>query len=348
MIRFIVVILVFTLLGSGDPNIPPDDSPINTSKNTGVEASAKSKSTGISKKTKPIDYGEMTDATHQKNISSALKDIGIAINEIKEIKKIKNWASGPRYTMSYDGRNLVAYFWGNGALNSINVDSGVGTHLWQEGLEPKKIKDYSIDIGTASALVELAKEAVSPALKYPDEADFPFIFGWSVGREGDLYQVSSTVKASNALGVKSEIPFNVQFKKSGSSFSTTYIWVDGETIYGVPAKTLESKEIAPAEQSSNKITLTDGIKGKYGKVKIVGGGEYIYFYVPAGEYSVESRGSNGKLFLDKNKTKKVNGFDECIEITTLSFSKAGDKKTLNVPKNTHIELMVGTSVVLSK
>lgn len=56
------------------------------------------------------------------------------------------------------------------------------------------------------------------------------IFGWSYGREFNIYSASSIVTASNGYGIEIKIPFTVKYFIEGDTTEVIYVMLDGEVI----------------------------------------------------------------------------------------------------------------------
>ena len=115
-----------------------------------------------------------------------------------------------------------------------------------------------------------AEDKVKTYLNYPSTADFPWL-DWAYGRDHELYSVSSSVKAKNAFGVESEVPFKLIYKIKDNTYTLVYFVIDGQVIVNDEAslKRPERKEVAmqqegkPEEKTNTtEITLTYGQLGQ--------------------------------------------------------------------------------------
>jgi len=177
------------------------------------------------------------------------------------------------------------------------------------------------------------------------------MFGWGYARCEDIYAISGSVEAQNAFGVEDEIKFYAEYKIKDNNSSLVYLIVDGNARVGKESqmKEFERVEIKQQPSESGKIVLTDGVCGTYGKNVKVGSYEYVWYYVPAGKYIVTSNVKWCNVFVDKNKTiRNSDGYEESVNVKTLTFTSVGQQQELEVKEGQHILLTVNAKVTLEK
>ena len=103
----------------------------------------------------------------------------------------------------------------------------------------KELESKTINYDDMSAYYIMAKEIVESGLKNPRSADFPSIVARpeeiSMSKNGNVIAVQSYVDSKNSFGTSVRSKWTVQFKVddvSTYSYTTLYINIDGETLYG--------------------------------------------------------------------------------------------------------------------
>lgn len=257
--------------------------------------------------------------------------------------------SGTRYAFTYSGASFRLYCNMDSTVNCIKL--GVDNDIYKQGYEPYQISDYLVDSSVAAELQSMSKDYVKQQLNYPSSADFSWL-DWAYGRERDLYSVSSNVKAKNAFGVESEVPFKLIYQVKDKAYKLMYFEIDGKRITNnlKTIKTTERKKIKTSERKSEnkeEINLIDGEVGDYGKEITLDGQKYINYYVPSGKYKITNNGKWCTVYVAKDEYyKNSDGYMENKIVDTVEFSKNGETKTISVKKGEHIELTVHATISL--
>lgn len=144
----------------------------------------------------------------KRNFIIACKEVGLDISELRDLTKEPDWAEGERYSFIYKSNFFKVYINSDRTISSINIS---GVKVYDQGYESYSVDDYLVDSGIVSTLQVETENNVRKYLKIPSSAKFSF-YGWGVGRVKDLYTLSSSVRAKNAFGVESKIPFVAQYK----------------------------------------------------------------------------------------------------------------------------------------
>lgn len=309
------------------------------------EQSAESTDLAENDASQEYDLGDMTDPVLTRNFIAACDAIGIHPDGIKSVRQLPDWASGERYDFSYKGSSLRVCANADKSISSINLSE---VHVYEQGYEPLQVDDYLVDWGTAIELQVRAEKTVKSGLNYPSTADFSWFEGWGVGRSRDIYFIGGTVSAKNAFGIAKDTSFYIEYEKSGDSYLARYCRLDGTNLIG------SGSVIAPVARtevgtgsSDDRIVLIEGTLGSYGESKSIDGDKYIWYFVPPGRYIVTSQTNMTKLYLDKNATiTNLEGWSECVRVTTLDFTDSSQSHELVVSENQHIELTLRAKVTL--
>lgn len=291
------------------------------------------------------DLGDMTDPVLIQNFIAACDAVGIDPEGIKSVKQLPDWASGERYDFTYEGSSLRVCANADKSISSINLGE---VHVYEQGYEPLQVGDYLVDWGTAIELQMRAEETVKSGLNYPSTADFSWFEGWGVGRSRDIYFIGGTVSAQNAFGVAKDTSFYIEYEKSGASYQARYCRLDDANLIGSGSViTPFARTEVGTGSSDDRIVLLEGTLGSYGESKSIDGDEYIWYFVPPGRYIVTSQTNMTKLYLDKNDTiTNLEGWSECVRVTTLDFTDSSQSQELVVSENQHIELTLRAKVTL--
>lgn len=295
----------------------------------------------------------INDAALRADFATACAQIGMDMNKIKGLEKAGSWAAGSVYDFSYAGNGFRLYCNTDSTVNTIKSDNDID--IYKQGYEPYRVEDYIITADMAAKLQSMAEKQVKSQLNYPSTADFSWL-NWSYAREVDVYSVASSVQAENAFGVKSEVPFMLQYKIADGSATLIYFALNGTVITDNTSSVAlpERKEIplpGNAGQSApdaDSIVLVDGQLGDYGKYITLDGEEYINYHVPEGKYTVVSNVNYCKVYLAKDEYYKVaEGYTENDIVETLEFYANGESKTLTVHADEHIELTLSAKITLT-
>jgi|GEM_PF-2511648 len=285
------------------------------------------------------------------NFLSACEQIGMDTSKIKSFKQVDDWTSGPRYSFTYMNMGFRVYCNMDSTVKTITL--GVDTDIYKQGYEPYQVTDYIVNTSIVAELQVLAERQVANQLNYPSTANFSWL-DWSIGREKDLYYLSSTVKAKNAFGVQDELPFQVAFRIDNDTAEFIYLSLDYVEIINnlssieTPKRQKITTTSSNATSEGNSITLIDGQLGEYGKTITLDGKDYIDYHVPEGSYLITNNGKWCKVYLAKNKYyKNSDGYMESENVTTLEFSYYGETQTITVSSGQHIELTINASITLT-
>lgn len=169
----------------------------------------------------------MKEEELRENFIEACNQIGMDIDQIKDMEQVDDWTSGPRYSFSYMGVGFRTYIYMDNTVKTIKL--GANTDIYSKGYEPYQVSDYIVDQNTAYSLMTQSEKYVKEALAFPATAEFP-LFDWSIGRMKNYYTLSSTVTAQNAFGVEIELPFTINYEVDGDAVRILYFMLDGDVL----------------------------------------------------------------------------------------------------------------------
>lgn len=293
---------------------------------------------GTTSEEKINDY-KIVDCIFTEDFMNAASEIDLELDNVKNVNKLGDWVAGAIYEINYMNSNGEVYCNIDNSVESINFSD---TKVYYKNHESLSLSDYLIDQNIAEKLKSKTIDLVRDELNFPDSADFSS-YSWGFIHWGEIYGVSSSVKAKNAFGVESELKFNLHFDISDNSSQLVYFNLDGKVISGELKIYQEDRKELKSENEndqSNQITLIYGELGEYGKEVMVEGEKYIYYYLPAGNYIVYSDVKFCKVYLDNNKTS--------LNVATLTFNNASDYQELTIKEDEHIELTLSAKVRFQK
>lgn len=280
------------------------------------------------------------------NLKKALEECNIDYEKITNLIKKDDWSNGERYSFSYKNDTLWLYLNDDDTVNSINLNLG-GLHIYDEKYESLNYDNYYISSENASLMQAKATEQIEIYLKDKSNAKY----SWSsYQRTNEYYAISGTVTSNNSFGQPVSNTVYVEFKNQNESLSIVYISLNGANTYGskvVPEiKRVERKVFG--NSTDNKIVLSDGVVGNYGKYDTFDGKKYLRFHVPMGKYKVTALVKNSMFYIESIKLHKEDGYDVPTTYDTVNLSKKGDTQTIEVVDGQCISLVMGTKVELVK
>lgn len=96
-----------------------------------------------------------------------------------------------------------------------------------------------------------------------------------------------------------------------------------------------------AVEENGSIVLVDEVLGDYGKEETNKSGyKYIWYMVPTGTYEVENQNKEATVFVVSDANS-----DDASDV--LKFEKAGEKQNVTIKDGYHIELSIGTKILLT-
>ncbi len=328
----------------------------NADKETIVEEETAEESK-ITQTTKTINnkaLKKIKNQTLRENFIKACEQIKMDASKIKNVEKVNDWNSGPRYTFIYKNTSFMLYAYDDGGVSSITIANKNLDKIYLEGYEPYNVNDYLLDAGRIGDLQVAAEKSIKNALNHPDTADFHWYTTGSYCKIKDIYVVSGKFEAKNSFGVKKESSFYIEEQIIDENYTVVYMTIDKEKYIGTESKIekIERQAIPEASTSENQdskiITLKEGQKGAYGREDTFDGEKYIRYYIPAGKYKVEAKTKNAQFFIESVAIYKENGYDTSTEIRNVKLSKVGDKETIEITSDQCIMLVMYTKIQLTK
>ena len=237
----------------------------------------------------------------------------------------------------------------DGTIKTVKL--GADINLYEKDKGAWNIESFIVSDSMYSQLMYSTEKAVKSCLNYPSTADFPLL-DWSIGRDFNVYNVSSHVKAKNAFGVEEDLPFNATYLVDGEDGTLVFLMVDGTVVKEVTyekstakRKKVKVKEINSADVGEG-IHLVDGELGEYGEKVQLDSSELIWYRVPAGTYEVTCNTKQCTVFVDKNEfTRNSDGFVEMENVATYDM-KYEEKKNIEIKEDEHIFMTVNADIIL--
>lgn len=291
--------------------------------------------------TKGEEESSHTDIGNE--FKEAVESIGMDYSQVKNIEKLERWASGERYSFIYDGFRYIVYEFDDGEIDSINTELK-RTKIYENGYEPLSYKDFEPD---KEILGVLQNDALMKMTEYITGATQLNIKMGSLlyDRVYDYYTISGIVKAKNSTN-KEEYSFTIDYLINETDYECTYLALDGKIVYGEDkAPEVRKKEVL-SDDVENRIILSDGKIGNYGKVDIFDGEEYIRYYVEEGMYQVICKKIGG-FYIETIEIKKENGYDS-VDIIAQHMLNTGNEMEIEIQTGQCISLIINTEIELIK
>ena len=348
LIHLIVLLSVFGILNGDDidPSLMQTTNTIPESSTIINTANAETSKDETS--TNSVFNDIITDDALVNDFINSCQMIGIDTEGISDFTQKDDWVGGPRFTFAYKGTTFILYCNYDSTVNSINI---IDLKIYYQNYIPLSVEDYLVDSSKVAELQVMSENYVKSVLKYPDDANFPW-FDWGFSRFDDIYVVSTTVTAKNALNVESDLSCYFEYRVTDSNYKLEYLVVDGEIYKG-------SQSIIPEIEREKLIDVTDstgvgdtvllvyGELGEYGKEVIINGEKYIWYEVPAGTYKVTSKVSYCIVFLDKDELhKNSDGYMESVNVETLRFNEVNSTQQITINENEHLFITINSRVEL--
>lgn len=281
------------------------------------------------------------------NIISACEEIGLDINEIKSIKTVNQWSGGDVLSFTYQSNEIEVYVNNDKTINSINVAE---TPVYKQGLSSLDISDYLLSTDMIDVVHKQAKKTINSILNYPDTSKFSWL-EWGYGRSKNIYMVSGSVTAQNALGVKDKMMFYIEYDIDGNIITTKYFVLDGKTYVGQKSAvedTIREEASIESDLKDGSFELIDGVLGDYGKKIIENGYEYIAYNVPAGTYNVSTDMNFCILYVKKaNGIKNSDGYIEHEVVSENRFQNGVKNIEVTIKENEWITITVNAKVIVT-
>lgn len=295
----------------------------------------------------------ITDEVLKDNFIDACSSINMNIDEVKNLKKVEDWNSGPRYTFNYSGNAFILYAHDNGNISSITIDNHNLYSIYLEGYEPYNVRDYLLSSSIIANLQITAESSIKSKLNNPDTADFHWFTSGGYSKNNNIYIVTGKFEAKNSFGVKSESRFYIEEIIENGNYRVVYMTIDGKKYIGSKSqiKNIERKEIKLPEDtntSTKSIILKEGQKGEFGKEDLFDGEKYIRYYLPAGKYEIEAVTKNAQFFVETIALHKENGWDTATTIRKVKLTNLGDKDIIEITSSQCISLVTYTQIKLTK
>ena len=168
----------------------------------------------------------VTDEEKKENIFSALDDIQINTEFIKDFKKVEETAEGEKYSFTYRETEFTVIMESDSTIYSVKAGEE-GTDIYLKGYESYNVEDYICPDSMKQGMKYAMDNAVE--ICFDDPAVFEYAGDWSYGHEGNYRYVSVTV----LIGEEKEehfISLTHYYVEEENSLYWLELLVDGEKI----------------------------------------------------------------------------------------------------------------------
>lgn len=288
------------------------------------------------------------DLNLRANFIKSCEEIKMNPKNIKSLKKIKDWNSGPRYSFIYEANSFTLYAYDTGEISSINVGN-VGEKIYDERYESLDVNDFLVNKFIISDLQFKIEDVVKQYVNYPRTINFDWGTTGEYSRKYDFYFVNVNFSAENAFGVRSDHLVTAEILVNSGNYIINCLKIDSSIVYGT-SKYKEIKRVERIvfdESIGDKIILKYGVKGKYGKEDLFDGEKYIRYYLPEGTYEVKALTRNANIMIESIKLHKENGYDTSTLINNIKLLNVGDVTTFKIKSSECITIVMNTKVELT-
>lgn len=116
-------------------------------------------------------------------------------------------------------------------------------------------------------------------------------------------------------------------------------------IYEKPAPKKENKS---KKKGKEKIHLTEGELGEYGKEENFSGYEVIRYYIPVGKYIVECQTRGSGFYIETIEKHLENGYETSDTISEIKFSSIDEKYEIEIKNGECLLLIINSIIELEK
>ena len=131
----------------------------------------------------------VTDEEKRENIFSALDDIKMNTEFIKDFEKVEDTAEGEKYSFVYRETEFTVIMEPDSTISSVKVGED-GPDVYLKGYEPYDVEDYICPDTMKQGMKYGVDNAVEICFDYPEI--FEYAGDWSYGHEGNYRDISVT------------------------------------------------------------------------------------------------------------------------------------------------------------
>ena len=132
----------------------------------------------------------VTDEEKRENIFSALDDIKINTEFIKDFEKVEETAEGEKYSFVYRETEFTVIMEPDSTISSVKVGED-GPDVYLKGYEPYNAEDYIMEKTQIQGFQSMMKNAVEVSFDYPEI--YEFANDWTYRHEEPFYYTEGTV-----------------------------------------------------------------------------------------------------------------------------------------------------------
>ena len=132
----------------------------------------------------------VTDETKRENIFSALTEIKMNTEFIKDFQKVESTDEGEKYSFTYRDTEFTVVMESDSEIASVKVGED-GADVYLKGYEAYDAEDYIFTESMKDGMKHMVDNAVEVSLDYPE--NFEYAGDWSFRHEENFYYISVTV-----------------------------------------------------------------------------------------------------------------------------------------------------------
>ena len=137
----------------------------------------------------------VTDEEKRKNIFSALEDIEINTELIKDFKKVEDTPEGEKYSFIYRDTEFIVIMESDSTIYSVkNGEEGADVYL--KGYEPYDVENYVMPKTRIQGFQSMMVNAVK--ISFDDTEVYEFAADWTYSHEEPFYYTKGTVLIGEA------------------------------------------------------------------------------------------------------------------------------------------------------
>lgn len=169
--------------------------------------------------------GVLSEEEIRENIFSALTDINMNTEFIKDFAKIEDESGEEKYSFTYRDNDFIVYMNPDSTVSSVRVGED-GTDVYLEGYESYNVDDYIMTDSMIQGFRHMMINAVEISFDYPSIYEFA---DWRYRHEGDFYYTSGKVFIGESKNEHSmEIVY--YYEEAENTMHWYSLRVDGEKV----------------------------------------------------------------------------------------------------------------------
>lgn len=169
---------------------------------------------------------EVSDETAKENIFSALGEIAVDTEIIKDFEKIEDESGEEKYDFSYKGEEFTVILGEDSTVNAIE-NKASGAEVYLKGYEPYNAEDYIFYEYMEGHMKAYMDNVIELAFDYTQ--NYEYSPNWEFYREGDYYFVSNSVTVEGYKNPKF-ITITCYFDVPENTIYMNHVTIDGKVF----------------------------------------------------------------------------------------------------------------------